>query len=508
MGAQLAYTPSLWQSTFHHIHITHKVDEVLGAGAAGPGKTEALLHDCVPRIYEEQRRITDPDHPHPLRPGHSVGWALHLRRTLPMLKQTIERFRRIATIIDPKVRSWDGGLIWQFQSGYHYEFGHCAEEEDWERYYSNEYDWIGFDELTQFLEVQYDQITARNRKMDPVLSKQLKICAMSNPVARKEKEKFAIRDPQWVRRRFVDREPNGNVVIAREIELSDGSKEYNRVIYLPARLADNPDKEFVKQNDKKLSKLPAHLRKALRDGDWYVTAGSFYAEYWDVRIHVVEPFRIPLDWPVFRSLDWGYKAFGCVGWYALDYDDNLIKFKEWSFRGLTATEAAKEIRAIEQAMKMHLWGGRGSRITGPADTQLWEERGDSREPHAKSKAAMMSECGVHWVRANKARRSNAQLLIGRLKDHRNYTARPGIMFFPDCVNTLRTLPAIQTDDNDPDLPADGGDDHWHDETLYACAHASMGRKGIASRVKEEDDWAEQDRELKVRVTKRGQWGYG
>lgn len=484
------------------------MDEVLGAGAAGPGKTEAMLHDCVPRLVEEQRRCVDPDHPFPLRPGNSVGWALYLRRTLPMLSQTVERFRRIATTIDPKVRHWDGGLKWQFTSGYHFEFGHCAEEDDWERYYSNEYDWIGFDELTQFLQVQYDQIISRSRKMDPVLSKQLKIASVSNPIARKEKEKFLVRDPQWVRRRFVDRVPSGNTILAQEIELSDGRKDYNRVIYLPARLADNPNKEFVKIYDKNLSKLPIHLRKALRDGDWYVTADSFYAEYWDVRIHVIEPFRIPNEWPVFRSMDWGYKAFGCVGWYTVDYDENLIKFKEWSFRGFTATEAAKAIREIEQGMKLKLWGNRGSRITGPADTQLWEERGDSKEPHAKSKAAMMADVGVRWVRANKARRSNAQLLIGRLKDHRNYTTKPGIMIFPDCVNTLRTMPGIQTDENDPDCPADGGEDHWHDETLYACAHASMGRRGVASRTREEEDWADEDRKVKVRSGRRGNYGYG
>ena len=120
----------------------------------------------------------------------------------------------------------------------------------------------------------------------------------------------------------------------------------------------------------------------------------------------------------------------------------------------------------------------------------------------------MAEVGVNWVKANKARRSNSQLLIERLKDHRNYTTKPGFMVFPDCVNTIRTIPAIQTDENDQDCPADGGEDHWHDETLYAHAHASNGRRGVAKRSREEDDWAAEDRKVKVSSGRRGRTGYG
>jgi hypothetical protein len=503
------YTPSEWQTTFHHIHITHKVDEVLGAGAAGPGKTTAMLMDIAPRVYEEHRRCQQSDHPEHIPWGGSAGWALHLRRTEPMLSQSIVNAGKYFRIIDPKVRSWDGGLMWEFQSGYKYQFGHCADEDHWERYYSNAYDWIGFDELTQFLQIQYDMITLRKRSSDPVLAKVLKVCSMSNPVVRRENQKFLIRDPHWVRRRFVDRHPAGNKVFAFEVKLMTGGIEHHRLIYLPAKLTDNPDKEFVAREDKNLSKAAPHLRKALRDGDWYVTFGSFYAEHWDARMHIIPRFKIPEHWPVFRSMDWGFKNFGTVGWWAMDDDDNLIKFKEWTFKGRNAETAAKDIIEIERAMKMHLVDRNGhSRITGPADTQLWEDRGDKTQHHQRTKAETMAAIGVNWIPANKARKANAQLFIERLEDHRHHTTLPGIMFFEECVNTIRTIPGIQTEEGDSECPADGGDDHWHDETLYACSYASMGRRGIAKRRREEEDWQDEDRKVKVGVRTRGSSGYG
>ena len=41
--------------------------------------------------------------------------------------------------------------------------------------------------------------------------------------------------------------------------------------------------------------------------------------------HVVKPFKIPDNWVRFRSMDWGSAKPYAVGWYAVDYDGNLLE---------------------------------------------------------------------------------------------------------------------------------------------------------------------------------------
>jgi hypothetical protein len=165
------------------------------------------------------------------------------------------------------------------------------------------------------------------------------------------------------------------------------------------------------------------------------------------------------------------------------------------------------VRHIEETMG--LWDKRRncSRIVGPADNQLWEKRG---EHLTRSKADDFAERGIGWVKADKkSRQRNAELLAERLRDHMGGTTTPGIVFFRTCRKTIETIPSIQRKPppNDEE-PADGGDDHWLDETLYACAYASRGRVGVASGQGEddvdEDFWPPKE----APVAKPGAWGYG
>jgi hypothetical protein len=206
------------------------------------------------------------------------------------------------------------------------------------------------------------------------------------------------------------------------------------------------------------------------DGDWFVVAGAFWSDVWHTNIHVCKRFKPPMDWKFFRSMDWGFRKPGCIGWYALNHDGVLFKIRELTFVKMTAKAVAHRVREIE--IDMGLWDRKNnmSRITGPADTQLWEERGDDI---AVTKAAMMANEGVHWVPADKRSRSrNARLLYERLADHDGFTHEPGIIFFDTCHNTIQRIPSVPTDPKDHEQPLDTGDDHWVDDTLYACAYAS------------------------------------
>lgn len=495
------YKPSPWGLLYHTIE---GVDELLGAGSAGPGKSLVLLMDPIFQLVVEHQRCSDRRHPYHQPMGSSRGWALHLRREYQMLKQTMDRAARIFPSIDPGVRFDAEARMYTFSCGYKYQFAHCKDPNDWESFMSSEFSHISFDELNQFEEEQYDQISGRLRSSDPVLSKMLKVRSMSNPILRREEGQTSVtKDPYWVRRRFVDPCREGKKRLVRWLTRGDGSREKYTLMYLPAKLADNPDKDFVKSYEKTLLSKKPHIRRALLEGDWYVTAGAFFGEDWNANFHICRPFRIPPDWPQFRAMDWGYKKPGCIYWCALDPDENLYVHRELTFQGKTATEVAMRVREIEE--DFGLWQGKYSRITGPADTQLWEQRGES----GLSKASEMSVKGVNWTRADKkSRQRNAERLLGRLRSHNGGTLSPGIVFFESCKMALQTIPSMPTSSSNPEEPMDGGDDHWADAVMYACAHASRGRDGIAMVSDDKEDWEEDAVRDRLAGGKASKFGYG
>ena len=488
--SESAYTPSAWGQAFHSL----KVDEALGAGAAGVGKTLALLMDPLDQVIVEHQRTTDPNHPYAIEPGQSRGWVLHLRRELVELEQTIGESMRIFKAIDPGADYKAATHTWTFSSGLKYQFGHCKDKDDHQKYLGSAFTSINFDELTQFSFEQYEAITARLRSSDPVLGKMLKVRAMSNPGVSPGSR------PHWVRELFVDPAPEGKKLIRTKYRMKSGKEFFKTRVYWPGKLTDNPDPEFAERYEQNLQTKAAHIRRAYLDGDWYFSPGAFFGEDFDPTIHVVNFHKIPDDWPVFRSMDWGFKSFGCVHWWALDPDNNMVCFEEFKFKERKDERVAADIKRIEK--RLGLWGYNGSRITGPADTQLWEERGDS----AKRKIDVFVENGVPWAQADKkSRQDNAEKVLGRLKDHNGGTRLPGLMFMSNCKYIISTLPQIRTSELNPEEPAKGGDDHGMDSVMYACAYASLPER---VQVRNVDNGDELDADEEDKPVSRGRWGYG
>lgn len=504
------YTPSPWGAEYHSL--PHKY--ALGAGSAGPGKTTVLIMEPLAQILSEHDRCyRRNDHEYPLKWGDSTGWALHLRRSLAHLSQTILRAKRIFPAIDPGVHWSEQDKTFTFSSGYRMQYGHCHEADSWQQYYSNEYSIICWDELTQFLEEQWDQVNTRLRSSDPALMAMLKVRAMSNPiVGRPANDHFTITDPNWVRKLFVDPAPEGRKTITKRLMRANGEEFLEHRIYLPATLFDNPDKAYVEQYEAHLLGMKHHIRRALLYGDWYFTAGSFFEE-WDQDLHIVKPFKIPAHWPVFRSMDWGYKSPGVVHWWTMDDEDNIICIFEYTFQGQTDEVFSKNLKEIET--RLGFWKGKRSLLTGPADYQIYEQRGES----AKSKAAVMADNGIYWVPADKkSKKHNCELFTKRLADHHGGTQSPGIVFFEHCAQAIKTIPTIQTANSGPDkgeVPQDGGPDHWLDSVLFACAYASHGRVGLPIRklVVDKDErpnrWDDDDEDTEDSIAnERGRDGYG
>lgn len=467
------YAPSPWSGKFHQT----TCDEVLGGGSAGPGKSLTLLWDpIVTQAVVEHARMTgqfleqlppwlaELCRKHPIRHGESEGHALSMRRTMPQLRETIDRSMRMFPKFDPGAQFSKEHHRWTFSSGYKYTFGHCRQESDYEDYLSNQYTWLGLDEAGQFTLKQFEELDARVRSADPVLRPLMRTRLMSNPT------------PGWLKERFVTPHPEGNTILKfKVVDPETGETRIKTRLFLPAKLDDNPDKGFVADYKFKLLSKPAHIRARYLYGDWDSAEGGYFEDDWNPGVHVINPFKIPRDWPKFRAMDWGFKSPGTIGWFALDPDENLYLFYEFNFKLMRDIDVAKKVVEIEK--KFGFWNQRErkSRLTGVADTQLWEERGDS----GKSKAAVFAGEGVFWQPADKASlMRNCERIVERLRDY-DATKPPGLMIFRDCRKTREMFAGIGIDETDSTVVDKKSPlKHWADCIAYACARASRGRGSI------------------------------
>lgn len=128
---------------------------------------------------------------------------------------------------------------WRFPSGAILAFGYLKHRDDKNQYQSAEFDFIGFDELTHFNEVDYLFMFSRlRRKAGSRIPPRVR--GATNPGGRGHK---------WVKERFVDQPPT------------------TKRAYVPARLWDNPgaDRESYLIS---LQEVDEMTRAQLLDGNW------------------------------------------------------------------------------------------------------------------------------------------------------------------------------------------------------------------------------------------------
>ncbi len=189
----------------------------------------------------------------------------------------------------------------------------------------------------------------------------------------------------WVKERFITAAPSGTRIVAEmKVEQPDGTllKMTRDRVFIPAKVYDN---QILLNNDPNyianLSLLPEAERRALLEGDWDSFSGQVFTEwkddpahYHDRRwSHVIAPFEVPPEWPVYRGFDWGYSRPFSVGWWAVDHDGCMYRIRE--LYGCTAEpntgvrwtpeQLARKIREIESDDP----NLKGRRIHGIADPQ-------------------------------------------------------------------------------------------------------------------------------------------
>lgn len=156
-------------------------------------------------------------------------------------------------------------------------FGYIEHEKDKFRYQSSEFQFVGFDELTQFSETMYLYLFSRIRRTTRLakMGVPLRIRAASNP---------GNTGHQWVKDRFIEQVPwigDDNERLPY-IQDEDGDRLY-APIFIPANLTDNPylDEQSYRRG---LKGLDPSTREQLLRGDWNVaaTGAQFLREWFEI----------------------------------------------------------------------------------------------------------------------------------------------------------------------------------------------------------------------------------
>jgi predicted phage terminase large subunit-like protein len=221
--------------------------EALYGGAAGGGKSEALLFEALSWCDT---------------PGYK---GLIIRRTyvdmmLPssILNRCLEWLRPY--LATKEVRYDKSQHTFYFPSGAELAFGYLKATGSQIRYQSSEYNQIFFDELTHFQKDEFVYLFSRMRKPEgcPIPAK---MRAGSNPGGPGH---------IWVKDRFG---------ITKDEDTGEWYGTNPEAPFLPAKARDNPSMN-VDEYEKALDKLGRVERERLKNGDWDATADALFDNYW------------------------------------------------------------------------------------------------------------------------------------------------------------------------------------------------------------------------------------
>lgn len=240
------------------------VREVLFGGAAGGGKTDALL--MAASQYVDQ-------------PGYT---AILMRLTLAEAKG--------ADAIGTRAHDWWGHIAeWNgeaqtfyFPSGATISLGYARNRKDCLRYRGPRYQFIGWDELTAFPQEVYEFMFTRLGKLTG-MKVPLRVRATTNPGGPGH---------VWVKERFITEDAVTDMLAGRHGRIYMKQQGKQRRLFVPSLLADNPSLDEETYVESMEYTDPVTRAQMLR-GDWIAAPDGKFRRAW---LRYFKPAANGLGW--------------------------------------------------------------------------------------------------------------------------------------------------------------------------------------------------------------------
>lgn len=458
---------------------------ILYEGTRGPGKTDAQLMFFRKHVGR----------------GFGSYWrGVIFDREYKNLDDLISKSRRWFPMFEDGARflSAKSDYKWVWPTGEELMFRQVKAESDYWNYHGQEFPFIGWNELCKYpTRSLYDSLMSCNRSS-----------FLEAEHAPREKAKgtriktgeiplvvFSTTNPYgpghlWVKKDFIDIAPPGKMVrLTRNIYNPRTNEKEDFTITQVRIFGSYKENRYL--SPQYIAQLEGirdpNKRKAWLHGDWNIVAGGALDDVWNEGVHVIPRFKVPSNWRIDRTFDWGSSHPFSVGWWAEANGEavtlpdgtswnpapgSFIRVDEWygtaeigTNTGLrkSAKEIAVGIKSREDMLLSQGWIN-GRVRAGPADGQIYNRPHSDEETIAKK----MEDEGVYWVAADKSKGSRVnglQLFRDRLEAG---VAGEGaaLYFMNNCKAAITILPTLPRDEDNLDDVDTDAEDHVYDEVRY------------------------------------------
>ncbi len=440
----LNYKPLPHQQRFHNLSQgldgNPRVNSILFGGAAGPGKSCAMLMDAIDTAFNY--------------PGIKIGC---FRRTHPELQESFIAELQKRQFARPLGCRWNATeRTLYFQNGALIRFTYAENEVDASRIQGGEYQMICIDESTLMPGKVIGLLEERMRSSDrgvPVFGLR---CA-SNPggVSHSYHLNRFIKPTRYGREIFEDVNEERGIT--------------RRTAFIPGNAEDNPYLDAGYHLV--LDSIPdEQRRKAMRDGDWSAMQGSYFQQWSQFR-HVIpteDEFELPKEWRRYCGIDYGTVAPWAVCWAAVDENGRLWVYREIYATGVQSSEQGRWILKREEEAGE-------SDVIRVADPSMWGNRGT---PLSIADEYGQVGCGI--AQADNDRINGWSRVHFYLNDAPacEYHLSQGLkecpmlhVFESKCPMFIDKIPSLPRSDTNPEDAATlRVEDHMPDALRYLCMY--------------------------------------